>query len=331
MKRIKYILLVSLFCVNNVSGQFASMQIINNLADNYTDAVDVYLNGSKLVSNLAFRNATDFTNAPANISFSLSVAVKNSTSVADTFYSSQLYFDSASRHVIVINGIASAFGYSPAPPVFFDIYDSVRDIATNTGNVDVLFHNGSTDAVPVNVYINNNEVANNLYYRDFSDYTSLVYTNYTVDVTDTSGSLIRTYSLPLQSTNTPGEVNTIITSGFMNPANNNNGPAFGLYIAKSAGGPLIALPVLSTYASNFLLNGENVTLYPNPATISVYLAGNIDFNNVSGEVYDISGNIAKRFNSFGSQQIDVSSLIEGIYFLRLEVKGQYIVQQFLKQ
>jgi len=33
-----------------------------------------------------------------------------------------------------------------------------------------------------------------------------------------------------------------VASGFLNPSNNSNGPAFGLYVALPSGGELVGLP-----------------------------------------------------------------------------------------
>ncbi|WP_141508811.1 DUF4397 domain-containing protein, partial [Candidatus Chloroploca asiatica] len=55
---------------------------------------------------------------------------------------------------------------------------------------------------------------------------------------------VATYAAPLQTLGLEGAAITVLASGFLNPANNSDGPAFGLYVALASGGDLIALPLI---------------------------------------------------------------------------------------
>ena len=48
-----------------LNAQTARLQVIHNSADVAADQVDVYLNGTLLLDNFAFRTATPFIDAPA--------------------------------------------------------------------------------------------------------------------------------------------------------------------------------------------------------------------------------------------------------------------------
>jgi len=50
------------------------------------------------------------------------------------------------------------------------------------------------------------------------------------------------YSAPLETLGLSDSALIVVASGFLNPANNSNGEAFGLYVALPMGGDLIALP-----------------------------------------------------------------------------------------
>ena len=50
------------------------------------------------------------------------------------------------------------------------------------------------------------------------------------------------YDAPLASLGLEGQALSVMASGFLNPGNNSNGEAFGLYVALASGGELIALP-----------------------------------------------------------------------------------------
>ncbi len=310
------------------------MQLVNNCADINSDSFDIYIDGSILVAGLGFRTATPFMSMPGNSTFRLSVAPKHSAGPQDTFYSKQLNMDTLKTYIIVLDGVNSGAGYSPLEPVFFNVYDMGEHVATASNHTDMLFHNGSTDAPPFDVIINNTVVGDNLKYRQFSaGYAKLPTSTYTAYLTDTTGTPIyRSYTLPLQASALDGEAIAVIASGFYNPSSNSNGPAFGLFGTTELGGPLIQFPEVSTQVSTLHLNGEKIILYPNPSNSTVYLDGNVNFAKTQADVCDVTGKTMKHYNQLSSAQLDVSDLMPGVYFLRLVAEnGDYSVQQFLKE
>jgi hypothetical protein len=102
---------------------------------------------------------------------------------------------------------------------------------------------------------------------------------------------VATYPAPLSTLGLNGAAIGVIASGFLDPSVNNNGPAFGLYVALPAGGDLVALSnTTGIKDSNF--DKTNLRLYPNPAKdhvnvqFSLKKAGevNIEIRNLSGAV-----------------------------------------------
>jgi len=56
---------------------------------------------------------------------------------------------------------------------------------------------------------------------------------------------VATYSAPLAALNLQGNSLVALASGFLNPANNSNGAAFGIWVALPTGGDLIQLPTVN--------------------------------------------------------------------------------------
>ena len=229
------------------NAQTARVQVIHNCADLAADSVDVYLDNGILLDNFAFRTATGFIDAPAaGTPIRLSVAPKNSTSVADTFYSVSVTLDPAKKYVLVANGIESASGYTPsssAVPFRLSVYDAAREAASMSTNTDLLVVHGSTDAPVVDVRAGNSVLVNDIPFGGFNStgYLSLPTANYIIDITTASGTVVKRYSAPLSTLGLTGASATIVASGFLNPAVNSSGPAFGLWAAPAAGGALIPL------------------------------------------------------------------------------------------
>lgn len=229
------------------NAQTARVQVIHNCADLAADTVDVYLDNGILLNNFAFRTATGFIDAPATgTPIRLSVAPKTSTSVADTFYSITVTLDPAKKYVLVANGIESASGYIPPAstvPFRLSIYDAAREAASVTTNTDLLVVHGSSDAPIVDVRAGNSVLVNDIPFGQFNSagYLSLPTSNYIIDVTTATGTVVKRYSAPLSTLGLTGASATIVASGFLNPIINSSGAPFGLWAATATGGALIPL------------------------------------------------------------------------------------------
>ena len=66
------------------SASVARLQVIHNAANPAAAIVDVYVNGTLLLDNFAFRTATSYIDVPADMLLNIGVAAGNSTSVNDT-------------------------------------------------------------------------------------------------------------------------------------------------------------------------------------------------------------------------------------------------------
>lgn len=311
---------------------FARVQAIHNCADKAGDSVDVYLNGTKIVDNFAFRTATEFLDVPAKTPINVGIALKNSTSVADTFYNLNATLDSAGRYILTANGIESPTGYSPNPAFRLSVFGPARETGSNSANTDLLVMHGSTDAPTVDVRSGSSVLVNDIAFGNYnsSGYVSLPTNNYTISITDATGATtVKSYSAPLQTLALQGQAITVLASGFLTPANNSNGAAFGLYVALPTGGALVALPAATTGINNVAAKGLAFSIAPNPANNTISING-IDVNsNINVTVTDISGRVVKSINNAGAQ-INISDLNSGVYFLRAGNGVEQGVQRFVK-
>jgi hypothetical protein len=79
-----------------------------------------------------------------------------------------------------------------------------------------------------------------------------------------------------------------------------------------------------------LIQGEQISLFPNPVTTRLYIRHNLDILDVI-EVFDISGRKVMKENNFTAESIDVSALESGVYLLHVSYKGQKAVYKFIKK
>ena len=87
------------------SVQLSRLQVIHNSADVAAGSVDIYLNGSLLLDNFAFRTATPFIDAPADVELNIGVAPGNSSSVDDTLANFNASLVNGETYVVIANGV----------------------------------------------------------------------------------------------------------------------------------------------------------------------------------------------------------------------------------
>ena len=239
----------------SLKAQTASLQVIHNCADAAATTVDIYAGTALLIDNLQFRNASQtFTNIPAGVNIVVGVALGNSTSSAQSIATFTVNFANGSSNIVVADGIVSPSGYNPGNTTAgftLNTFTTALSAAPNATTTSVLVHHGSTDAPTVDIVAPfsganpfiPNALVNNASYGAFAGYLNLPTADYKIQIRDEfSENVVAEYSAPLQSLSLGGAALTVIASGFLNPSNNSNGPAFGLYVATPNAGPLLALP-----------------------------------------------------------------------------------------
>ncbi|MCW5898722.1 MAG: DUF4397 domain-containing protein [Flavobacteriales bacterium] len=260
-------------------AQTARVQVIHNSADAAAAQVDVYINGALAIDDFAFRTATPFIDLPAGVDLTVGIAPGNSSGAQDVIANFNYNLPDGGTFVLVANGIVSPAGHSPATP--FDIYVAEgRETAQGPGT-DVLVFHGSTDAPTVDVYeaaVVNGTLIDDLAYGDFAGYLEVPTADFTLQVrTADNSAIVAAYTAPLAALGLNGAAVTVVASGFLDPANNNNGPGFGLYVALPSGGPLVALPAAATPAParvQVIHNSADAAA----ASVDVYINGALAVN-----------------------------------------------------
>jgi hypothetical protein len=226
------------------NAQTAKLQIIHNSADALVDEVDIYVNGNSFLTDVGFRQATNFMDVPAGVDLNIIVAPAGA-GIGNGVGPITVNLTADETYIAIASGTVSATGYDPATPFSLEVFTPAREQAQNATDVDVLVYHGATDAPEVSVWVmGGTEALFNFEYSDFAGYLSLPEADYVLEVRTADGeTVVASYVAPLETLQLEGAAITVVASGFLNPANNSNGAAFGLFVATAAGGELIALPV----------------------------------------------------------------------------------------
>ena len=316
--------------------QTARVLVIHNSADAAAETVDVYLNETLLIPNFEFRTASPFVDAPAGLEIELSVAPPNSSGVEDAIYTAPVTLSADETYIVVADGIVSGSGYNPPQPFGLQIYDMGRELADESGNTDVLVHHGSTDAPTVDIIetgVGAGTLVDNISYTEFQGYLELPTADYIIDVTDETGSVtVASFQAPLASLELDGVALVAVATGFLDPSQNSDGPAFGIGVALPTGGPLVMLPELLGNQDHELSNA--IALYPSPAKEQVTLSNRSNTALETAMIYDLKGKLVSQIDLQDMQServIDISSYATGVYMVHITGGQSSVVKRLIKE
>ena len=304
--------------------EYAGFQFIHNCADPAADSLDVYVNGNLAFASLGFRNCTPALLLNAYATYDVGLAHKNSTSVADTFWHHSFFFPRDTFFIATASGLLSQTGFAPNPngisTAFNVLIKSPAEFAASSlSDFDFYMLNGVTDAPPLNLIPSGGPAfVNVLAYAEQSNYVSLPSEFFVLNVQDTSGNQLLNGFANFLAFNAESAV--LLTSGFLNPAANNNGAAMGLFLAPTTGGQFV--PLYSVTGIRNLAVSSEFKVYPNPANGQL----NIHFSlqkpqAVSVKISDMNGGAVQTIiensvlSGTNNLKVDLNSLPQGMYLV----------------
>ena len=312
----------------------AQVQIIHNSADPAAEFVDVYLNGSLLLDDFEFRTATPFVDVPAETPVDIDIAPGNSTDVSDSVFNLNTTLTANETYVVVANGVLDPAQFdSSVNTIAFglDIFTGAQQSSTNAGETSVLVNHGSTDAPTVDVRetsVPAGILVDNISYSEFQGYLDLANQDYTLDVElGDNSAVVQSYEAPLQTLGLADSAITVVASGFLDPSANQNGEAFGLWVALPAGGQLVELPEATVGTDQFADN--NFNYYPNPVEQELNISANGIVENV--QIFNMLGKeIINIQPEEDNPQINMNSLSPGAYLMKISIDGNYETFKIIK-
>ncbi|MEO6902831.1 MAG: DUF4397 domain-containing protein [Bacteroidia bacterium] len=270
---------IAMLFAGQAFGQTAELQVIHNAADPAAATVDVYVNGKLTLDNFKFRTATPFVTLPAGVVLNIGIAPGNSTSVTDTLKNFIVTLASGERYIAVANGVLepSKFAINPdGKSTAFTLFlkNQIRKVAVKSTDVDFVAVHGASDAPKVDVIARTvTTLVNDASYSNITGYVSVPAAKYVLDVTPAVGTpIVASFEADLSTL--AGGSAVVFASGFLNPATNQNGPAFGLFAAL-ANGTVVALPATSQARLQVIHNAAD----PAAASVDVYVNGALLLDN----------------------------------------------------
>lgn len=305
--------------------QQSYVQVIHNAPDPAADSVDVYVDGAKAIPNFKFRTATPYIQLLSNVNHTVAVAPANSTNVSQAIATfPNILLDPDSSYVVTASGVVgTGFASNPdgkSTAFTLLIKPNARRQATSPGNFDFFVIHGAPDAPSVDVRVEVPSIlaVDNASYMDQTGYLPVPAGSYVFDLQDSAGTTtLKRYQAALSALG--GQSGVALASGFLNPANNNNGPSFGIWVALASGGNLI--PLSDVTGIKDITDELGLSLYPNPASNKVTVSLKGEASKV--EVMDLTGAVIKTIDSNGTDKITIntSDLSSGIYTMHITTRN----------
>jgi hypothetical protein len=274
MKKLFLLFTASLtFGVIATNAQTARVMAIHNSPDTSINVVDVWLvtpaGDSKIADDFAFRQSTGFIDAPAGLDIRICFAPANSTNISDTLSGFGYNLNANETYVLLAQGIVSNTGFTPAPAFGLKVIQPKERIS-GTDSVYLSIIHGSTDAPPVDIIVRSgdNEITkiNNIAFGNDVTGAVLPTGNYIVDLyVASSNAHVTTVPASLQTLGLNDSAVVVFASGFVNPSQNSNGEAFGVFAALSNG------LVVELAPETFKLQAFHACADSNASLVDVYV------------------------------------------------------------
>ena len=316
----------------------ARVQAIHNAPDPELEVVDLYVAGQLILDDVAFRTASPYMDVPAGFPLTGGIAPSNSTGPGDVFFEFTFTLTPGETYQFIAVGVRDPGEFLPNPDgrdIGLDILvnDEAREVAENPSEIDVLSVHGTTDAPTVDVLLGviprMNQLGpfvfgDDLSYSDFSAYVAIDFQTVPLHVVASDGSPF-SYLFDVVKPDF-GDAVTVLTSGFVDPASNQNGSEMAILAVFGDGTAQVIGQAPTSIESDATVHAFTLHAnYPNPFNPSTNITFDLESpSRLFVEVFDVLGrrvmDVDAGFYTAGARhqfQLDASSLASGTYLYRV--------------
>ncbi|MGI9161009.1 MAG: DUF4397 domain-containing protein, partial [Saprospiraceae bacterium] len=213
--------------------------------------MDIYANGSLLLDDFEFRQATEYLTVPPFL-FSLEIAVApgNSASVADAVATFPLQLEADKTYAVTASGVLG----DPNTPFTLIVDDMAQEFTPAPGKVALNVLHGAPDAPAVDVVVRTGgKLIGNLAYGEFTPYLEVNPGVYYLDVKPAGQeAIVATFQADLSALT--GSAIRVFASGLLGGT-----PGFGLFAALP-NGAVVELPLAPVARVQVIHNSPEPTV-----------------------------------------------------------------------
>ncbi len=331
----------------------ARVQVIHNSPDPAAATVDVYVNDELFLPGFAFRAATPFVDVPAGVELRLGIAPGGSSGPQDVLAEFPVTLARDETYVVMATGVLDPAAFAANPEGRATAFTlAVRSGVSERGllrRLKLQAYHGSTDAPSVDVrarlWGSRQLLVGDLAFGAFAGPVLVWPRDYVLDVTPAGvpGTVVASFRADLRGL--AGGAGVVFASGFLDPAANQDGAAFGLFVALP-NGSVVALPpagaplkdgddpAAKTAAVPLAFAAEQN--YPNPFNPLTTIAYSLPRDaRVQLQVFNVRGQLVRTLvdgtQPAGRHEVgfDGTGLPSGAYFYRLAAGGEVVSKQMM--
>ncbi|MCH8558542.1 MAG: choice-of-anchor J domain-containing protein, partial [Balneolia bacterium] len=217
---------------------FAQVQVIHNAADPALAEVDVYVNGDLFASNFPFRGATEYLTVPANQALLLEIMAPGGT---EALLSLEATPEEDQVLAVIAQGVADPSDFAANPSgedigAELVVLDERQVGAPDEDTFSFYVFHGATDAPAVDIFVRElgANILTDVPYGVGSGYFDVPEGSYAIEVRAAgASSAVAVFFADVEGLG--GLSAGILASGFLNPANNQDGEAFALLVVLEDG------------------------------------------------------------------------------------------------
>lgn len=297
----------------------AAIQVIHNAPDPALATVDVLVDSTVVLDNLAFRDASGPLMLPAYESRTLEVRSAAGATVFSGTFGGSFLAPGGDPLVFTALGVVDPSQFAPNPdgiPTAFTVEAYSPSRQRGPSIVGTLVVHGTPDAPAIDLRSGSTVLVDDLLYS-FGTALALSASPATLAVTTADGTPVAQFSADL--TAFAGQSLTVLASGFLNPSANQNGPGLALLLVAEDGTTTV-LPAMGTGTAEAPEAAFTLGVAPNPAPASVVSLTLPEATVATIEVYDALGRrvatLATGVQAAGTTRLAVPSLAPGVYVVR---------------
>jgi len=302
---------------------YCYIQFVHSSPDLSVETVDVRIDGVLVADNLSYGEATGFLLVDNIMNPNITVNPSNSVDDMSAYFGVSGTLGQQVNYVVAIVGINDAGNYNiDETGAYMSLTGMEVTMMPNNPNLSqVTFINTVTDVSGLRYYFDGAEAfTGGLYYGEIrqDEYTLPDYPFEIYDINNPSH--YGRFNIPFGDY--VGENITIITSGFIDPGMNNNGPELSMCVVHQDG-------TVDCFEDQLSLNENDLSLgiqlAPNPAKeeVKVKINSKENLENLSIRITEITGQTVavKILSALETAEkevkLDVSGLSSGTYYISL--------------
>lgn len=304
-----------------VCPNYCHIQFVHSSPDLSIPSVDIRIDGVLVADNLNYGEATDFVLVNNILNPNITINPSTSTDDMSAYYSLTVPLDQQVYYVVPVVGIYDIPNYYvDESGAYLGFTGMEVTTAPNNPNLSqITFVNAVTDVQGLRFYFDGVDAfPGGMYYGEIRQDEYTLPINIPFEVYDiNNASHYGRFHIPFDQYT--GQNITIITSGFVDPTINNNGPGLSMCVVKQDGTVDCFMDELSV---GDFADGNGLMLFPNPAKDLVNVRINLNDapENCTVQVCDVTGKVVlnKAVSSLDQNlEISVLELQSGTYYVKI--------------